>query len=163
MLKLDLLLSIGILIIMIIGLIGTVMPAVPGNGLIFIAALVYAVVTKFEVISIGTVIIFLGLTIASFFIDYGASIITTKKVGASKQAIFLGTAMGIAGFFVFGILGFIVGQFLGAFIGELLYRQGVKKSLLVGISTFFGYIIGIVISSTIGLIMIATYVVKVFF
>ena len=148
---------------MIIGLIGTVMPAVPGNGLIFIAALIYAVITKFEVISIGIILVFGGLTIASFFIDYASSIITTKKVGASKQAIFLGTATGIVGFFVFGILGFIIGQFLGAFIGELLYKQGVKKSLIVGLSTFFGYVVGTVISSTIGLIMITTYIIKVFF
>ncbi|MCD6535235.1 MAG: DUF456 domain-containing protein [Deltaproteobacteria bacterium] len=86
-----------LIVLCMIGLIGTLMPVMPGSGLIFIGALAYALLTNFQVITGSSIMILLGLmlvgSIGQFFItSFGA-----KIMGAGK----------------YGIIGAFVGFFLG--------------------------------------------------
>lgn len=151
------------LIIMIIGFIGVFLPAIPGTSLIFLTALIYGIITKFSEITV-TVIILMGiLALASIFLDYTASLLTTKKVGATKFGLVGAVVGGIIGFMVFNLIGFLIGQFLGAIIGELIGKNDAKKSLKIGVATFIGYLLGVVVNSTIAATMIVIFVLKIIF
>ncbi|MTI69601.1 MAG: DUF456 domain-containing protein [Firmicutes bacterium] len=154
-------LTIIAIICMIIGFFGVFFPIIPGTGLIFIVTFIYALLTNFKDITLTTVIIFAILTSFSFVFDYLASIITTKKVGASTKGI-IGMCLGaIIGFFLFNIIGLIIGQFIGAIIGELLSNNKFKKSVNIGLATFIGYLLGIVFDSIIASIIIFVFIIKV--
>jgi len=101
------------------------------------------------------------LTIVSMALNFGASLITTKKLGASKVGMLGALIGGIIGLVTLNIIGLIIGQFLGAIVGELLVRKRLGHSFKIGISTLVGYLLGVVANSTIALIMIFIFVLKV--
>ncbi|MBS4537803.1 DUF456 domain-containing protein [Clostridium sp. D2Q-11] len=146
------------LIIMFIGFIGTFLPAIPGPGLIFFTGLFYGIITGFEHIAVITIVILGILAILTIILDNVTSLITTKKVGASKYGIIGAIVGGIIGFLSLSFIGLIIGQFIGAIVGELLIKKQFKDSFKVGIATFIGYLIGVVLNSTIALIMIVIFV-----
>ncbi|MCT4607429.1 MAG: DUF456 domain-containing protein [Marinisporobacter sp.] len=150
-----------VILLMIIGLIGSFIPGLPGNGLIFISTLGYGIFTKFEKISIGFIVFFGVLTILAFVFDYVASMLGAKKFGATKPGIIGGILGGIVGFFVLNILGLLMGQFVGTCIGEWYYGKELKDSMKSGIGTIIGYILGVVVNTTIGLTMIGIFLLKV--
>lgn len=159
----ELALTIIALLIMGIGFIGTFLPAIPGTGLIFVTALVYGIITKFSDITVSVIIILGILTAISMFLQYTASIITTKKVGASKYGLIGAIVGGIVGFMSLNIIGLLLGQFAGAVLGELLRKTEFKKSFKVGLATFIGYILGVVAESTIAITMIVIFILKIVF
>lgn len=157
------LLEVITVIVMIVGFIGTFIPAIPGTGLVFISALVYGIITKFNDITVTMIIIFGILTAIALILDYSASLITTKKVGASRYGVIGAIIGGIIGFFIFNIVGLIIGQSVGAITGELVSKRDLNSSIKVGIATFVGYLLGVVANSTISIIIIISFLLKVIF
>ncbi|MGF7056727.1 DUF456 domain-containing protein [Brassicibacter mesophilus] len=150
-------------VVMIIGFIGTFIPAIPGTGLVFVSALVYGIITKFNDITVTMTIVFGVLTVVAIILDYSASLITTKKVGASRYGVMGAIIGGIIGFIIFNIIGLIIGQSAGAIVGELLRSRDLGASIKVGFATFIGYLLGVVANSTISLIIIISFLLKVIF
>lgn len=150
-------------VVMIIGFIGTFIPAIPGTGLVFVSALVYGIITKFNDITVTMTIIFGVLTVVAIILDYSASLIITKKVGASRYGVMGAIIGGIIGFIIFNIIGLIFGQSAGAIVGELLRSRDLGASIKVGFATFIGYLLGVVANSTISLIIIISFLLKVIF
>lgn len=140
----------------LVGLIGTLMPVMPGSGLIFIGALLYALLTDFQVISGPALIFLLGLmltgSIGQFFItSFGA-----RVMGAGKYGI-IGA---FAGFFL-GLLlipvpgGSLLGAFVGAFVCELGFAlKSEKASFKAGIGAVIGAIFSLFFEFFIGLVMV---------
>jgi uncharacterized protein YqgC (DUF456 family) len=87
-------------------------------------------------------LVLLGLlTLLSFAIDFSATTLGAKRVGATKLAI-VGAALGtVAGLFL-GLPGLILGPFVGAVIGELLSHGEVQKATRAGIATWMGLLFG---------------------
>lgn len=153
------------LIAMLIGLAGTILPALPGIALIWIAALIYAVAEGFTTLTpvpfaAITILAVIGL-VADFFITNAA----TKISGASWQA----TAAGVVG----GIIGFIVGAFvggvgaapggiIGALIGvigvEYLHRKDLKAAARAGGGWLAGCLASRVMQFLIALAMVTIFV-----
>lgn len=154
----NLILIIISLILMFIGLIGTFLPAIPGPGLIFFTSLIYGIITKFEKLSITSLVILLILSILTIVLDNVTSLITTKKVGGSRYGIMGAIAGGIIGFLSLNFIGLIIGQFVGTIIGELIIRRNFNDSFKIGAAGFIGYLIGVVLNSTIAVIMIVIFI-----
>jgi uncharacterized protein len=118
------------LIVMVFGLVGSVLPGLPGVPLIFISALVYAVVTDFEVVG-GLTIALLGVFAAiALVLDFAATAYGARRFGASNWGTAGGAIGGIAGALVgalfLGIgalLGLLLGTIVGVFLGEYLKRR----------------------------------------
>jgi uncharacterized protein YqgC (DUF456 family) len=118
------------LIAMFVGLVGSVLPALPGVTLIFISALVYAYFTGFEVVG-GWVIALLGLFAALALVaDFIGTSYGARRFGASNWGTAGGAIGGIvgalAGLLFFGIgslFGLILGSVGGVFLGEYLKRR----------------------------------------
>ncbi len=147
--------------LMLIGLIGSVLPFIPGSPLILLGAFIYAWYTDFLVVTWGTLVILLLLTVLSQILDYLASILGAKKFGASRWGMsgaFLG---GIIGLFSSGILGILIGPFIGALLLELLHGQDLPASLKIGLGTLVGFLGGAIGKIIIALTMIGIFLVKI--
>ncbi len=143
--------------LMLIGLIGSVLPFIPGSPLILLGAFIYAWYTDFLVVTWGTLVILLLLTVLSQILDYLASILGAKKFGASRWGMsgaFLG---GIIGLFSGGILGILIGPFIGALLLELLHGQDLPASLKIGLGTLVGFLGGAIGKISIALTMIGIF------
>ena len=118
------------LIAMFVGLIGSVLPALPGVTLIFISALVYAYFTGFEVVG-GWVVALLGLFAALALVadfigtSYGARRFGASNWGTAGGAIggILGALAGLLFLGIGSLFGLILGSVGGVFLGEYLKRR----------------------------------------
>ncbi len=147
------------ILIMIIGLIGTVLPVIPGALLIFLTALVYALLTDFKEITSDILIILLIITGVTYLLDWLATTFGIKKMGGSYWGVcgaFLGMIIGLLIPGV-GIVGFIVGAFVGAFLFELMIGKTTQKALKAGLGSFIGFLAGGVIKLFLAAVMIGIF------
>jgi len=123
------------------GLAGSVLPALPGVPLVFGGLVIAAWADDFQRVGWITLTLLGLLTLLSFVIDFGATALGAKRVGATKLAI-VGAAVGaIAGIFL-GIPGLILGPFVGAVAGELISHGKVEQATRAGVATWIGLLFG---------------------
>jgi uncharacterized protein YqgC (DUF456 family) len=128
-------------VMVLAGLAGAVLPALPGVPLVFGGLVVAAWIDDFQRVGWIT-LAFLGLlTVASFAIDFAATAMGAKRVGASKLAI-VGAALGALGGLFLGIPGLILGPFIGAVAGEMLSHGEWRKATQAGLATWMGLLFG---------------------
>ena len=124
-----------------IGIAGSVLPALPGVPFVFLGLLVAAWAGDFEQVGPFPLVVLGLLTLLSFGIDLAATAMGAKRVGATKLAV-LGAALGtFAGLFL-GLPGLILGPFVGAVAGELLSHGQVQQATRAGIATWVGLLFG---------------------
>jgi uncharacterized protein len=128
-------------LLVLTGLAGSVLPALPGVPLVFGGLVLAAWADHFQRVS-WVVLVILGLlTVMSFAIDFAATALGAKRVGASKLAI-VGALIGTLGGFVLGLPGLIFGPFVGAVAGEMLTHGEMQKATRAGFATWIGLIFG---------------------
>ncbi|MFM6900345.1 MAG: DUF456 domain-containing protein [Microcystis panniformis] len=156
--------------IMIVGIIGELLPAIPGMSLILIAMVVWGFVTKFAGMGVALTVAFVILLL-SLGVEFLASYLGAQKVGASNWSqigLVVGLLAGIFGLLpalpIGGpIIGLFVGPVVGAFLGEYAYRRDLEltprlqQSLKVCVGIVVGTVIGHVAKA-----MLATAAVIVF-
>jgi uncharacterized protein YqgC (DUF456 family) len=128
-------------ILVLLGIAGTVYPALPGPILVFGGLFLAAWANDYEYVSWFTLTVLGLLTILTFIADFIATVLGARRVGASGMAIwgsFFGTIVGM----FFGLLGLLLGPFAGAVVGEFVARGSVDQSARVGIATWLGLIFG---------------------
>lgn len=134
------LLTLGILLI-IVGLIGCVVPVLPGPPISFLGllALEYSKWGPFNSDLLWT---FGFIAVVVTVLDYIVPVWGTKKFGGSRVGIW-GAAIGLFIGLFFGPLGIIIGPFLGAFLGELTQKTESEKALKAALGSLFGLLLGI--------------------
>ncbi|MGI6656667.1 MAG: DUF456 domain-containing protein [Desulfobulbus sp.] len=127
-----------------IGFAGTLVPVLPGLPLMYAGMLLAAWVDQFQ--RVGTVsLVGLGLlTVLSLVVDYWASALGAKRVGASRLAIYGAMIGTVAGLF-FVPWGLLFGPFIGAAAGELIHRKPLQQAARVGVGTWVGILLGAVV------------------
>src|SRR6266536_5040260 len=113
--------------LIVLGLLGIIMPGLPGAIFVFAGMCLGAWVDGFTRVSMGTVVVLGVLTAASYAVEFVAIALGVKRVGASRRAVVgaaLGTMLGI----FFGLPGVIIGPFAGAVIGELSARSDLARA-----------------------------------
>lgn len=129
-------------LLILTGLAGTILPALPGLPLMFAGMLLAAWAGGFAQISGWTVAVLAVLTLISVAVDVAATAIGAKHVGASKLAMF-GAALGtLVGGIVFSIPGLILGPFIGAVGGELMHGRELRHASRIGVGTWVGLALG---------------------
>jgi uncharacterized protein len=123
------------------GLAGSVLPALPGVPLVFAGLVVGAWADDFQRVTWLTLTLLGILTIASFAIDLAATALGAKRVGATKLAV-AGAMIGTLGGAFLGIPGLIVGPFAGAVAGEMLSHGRMQQATRAGFATWMGLIFG---------------------
>ena len=135
-----LLLSLAIVLI-IIGIIGCLVPVLPGPPLSY-GGLLLLHFTQFAEFSDRLLIILAVVAGIVTILDYFVPIWGTKKFGGSKYGTRGATVGLILGLF-FGPFGIIIGPFLGAVIGEMLYKDDFKYALKAGFGSLLGFLTGV--------------------
>lgn len=123
------------------GLAGTVLPALPGVPLVFGGMLLAAWAGDFAHIGAFTVVVLALLTALAVGIDLVASAFGTKIAGASRWA-FLGAALGALLGLFFGLVGLLVGPFAGAVAAEALATQNLQQATRAGVGASIGLLFG---------------------
>jgi uncharacterized protein len=143
-------------ILTLIGVIGTIVPLLPGVPLVFAGLALAAWVDGFEQVSGFTVAVLGFLTLMAMAIDFAASAFGTKIAGASRWAFF-GAALGaIVGIF-FGPIGLFVGPFIGAVLLEVWATQNIERSLKAGVGASVGILLGAVAKIALAFTMIGLF------
>lgn len=143
---------------MVVGLIGVVLPILPGIPLAWLGLFIYALGTGFDRISITAIVVFFILMILTLVLDFAAPLLGARKYKASKYGI-LGTFLGfMVGIVVFGFWGIILGPFVGALLGELITKREPGRALKSALGAFLGFIAGTLFKIIIVLIMIGFFI-----
>ena len=141
----------------VVGLFGTVLPAIPGVVLIFAGLLLAAWADGFAHVGTVGLVIIGTLAVLSFVVDFLASLLGAKRLGASPQALVGATVGGLVGLF-FGIPGLVLGPFVGAVLGEYLARRSLRQAGKVGLGTWLGLLFAAVAKVMLAVLMIVTFV-----
>jgi uncharacterized protein YqgC (DUF456 family) len=128
-------------ILVVLGIAGTILPALPGVPLVFVGLLLAAWAEGFQKVGWFTLSLLAILTLASFAVEFLATSLGAKRVGASWQAI-LGAAVGTLVGLFFSLPGLVLGPFLGAVAGEYLSRRNWQQAGKVGVGTWLGLLFG---------------------
>ena len=139
-----------------------------GTLIIFIGAILYALLTEFSELSFTKLLILLGLYLCGEVMEYVFVIFGAKKFGASNKAAMgaliggiTGAIIGVGFFGVGVILGTFLGIFLGAFIVEYFIQKDLVKSLKAGSGGIVGRIGSIAAKVVIAIIMLTVIIVSV--
>lgn len=144
-------------ILVLIGLAGTILPALPGLPLVFAGMLLGAWAGDFEYIGIPVVVALGVLTLISLIVDFWATALGARRVGASGKAVagaVIGTFVGL----FFGLAGLFAGPFIGALVGELLHGRDVGQATRVGFGTWLGIVFGTVLKLALAFTMVGLFV-----
>lgn len=129
-------------VLVLVGLAGLVLPALPGAPLLFAGLLLAAWADDFAYVGAGTLVVLGLLAALTFVVDAAASALTARRFGASRRAVIGAVLGGLAGL-AFGLPGLVLGPFLGAVAGELSARRGLREAGWSGIGATLGLAIGI--------------------
>lgn len=138
----DIFLSISAILLVIIGIIGCIVPALPGQFLSY-GALLCCYFCSYSDISTSILWIFLALTIVVSIIDFLLPAYFAKLFGGSKAGERGATAGLIVGMLLGSVIGAIIGPFIGAIVGELIKdNSDVGRAVKVGIGSFLSFLVG---------------------
>ena len=128
-------------ILILVGLAGAVVPILPGVPLVFGGMLLAAWADHFQHIGAFTLIVLGVLATLALLVDFVASVLGAKRVGASTRALW-GASIGMLVGFFFGLPGLLLGPFLGAVAGEFSAGGKLDRAARVGIGTWIGLLFG---------------------
>lgn len=144
--------------LVIIGLAGLVLPAIPGSPLIFAGLLLAAWAEDFAYVGIGTIAVIGVIALLSYAVDFWATMFGAKKFGASKRAV-IGAVLGLLIGIFMGFVGVIFGPFVGAVIGELSARRDLRQATRAGIGATIGLVLGTALKLALAFAMIGIFAV----
>ena len=142
--------------LIVVGLLGTVLPILPGLPVMFAGMLLAAWVGDFQRIGVVTLVVLGVLVLLSIAVDLLASIIGAKRVGASNKALWGAGLGGVIGIF-FGLPGLIGGPFLGAALGEMSHGKEWRDASRVGVGTWIGLALGAALKIALAFAMLAVF------
>ena len=144
------------LLLMLAGLIGSLVPVLPGTPLVLIAAIGHRLYFGDASASNIVLIIMVALTLVSVTFDFLASMLGAKKFGATWRGVTGAVIGGIIGLF-FSLPGIILGPFLGAILFEMLGGREFKNAVHAGAGAAIGLLLGIVGKFSICVVMIILF------
>jgi uncharacterized protein len=147
--------------LVLVGLAGIVLPALPGTVVIFAGLLLGAWADGFTRVGIGTLIVIGVIGTASYFIDFVAAAMGAKHMGASPRAV-AGAALGTLLGLFFGLPGLIFGPLAGAILGELSAHRDWARAGRVGMAAWIGFAIGTAVKIALAFSMIAIFLAALF-
>ncbi|MGY1424606.1 DUF456 domain-containing protein [Lysobacter sp. A289] len=143
-------------LLVLVGLAGTVLPALPGVPLMFAGMLLAAWAGNFEQVGWWVVVVLGVLTVLSIAVDLLATAMGAKRVGASRLAL-VGAVVGTLVGLFFGIIGVLAGPFIGALVGELIHGRQVRQAARVGFGTWLGILVGTVLKVGLAFAMLGIF------
>jgi uncharacterized protein YqgC (DUF456 family) len=145
------------IVLFAVGLIGTVLPVIPGTTIILAAAVIHRIMLGAEK-SVGwwSIAILALLTLLSYLLDFLSGYFSAKYFGATKWGMFGAVLGAIVGLF-FGIIGLFVGPVIGAVAGEFIAGKRMIEAGRAGWGSLLGNLGGMIGKLVIGLTMVIIF------
>jgi uncharacterized protein YqgC (DUF456 family) len=149
------LIAIGLILV---GLIGTLVPGIPGLPLVVAGGAIFAVGSGFDVIGPWQLGGFVGLGLLGMALNFVGNLLGARAFGASIFGV-LGALVGLfVGFFLAGPLGLLIGPLLGAILAELAHGRELREAVRSGVGALLGYVFGTLAEVAIALVLVAWFV-----
>lgn len=129
--------------LMVVGVCGAIVPALPGIPLLFCGIWLAAYADAYRHLGGGWLLAIALVGVIGMVLDLVSGALGAKRVGASSRAVWgalLGTLVGL----LFGLPGLLLGPFLGAVAGELSASSSVERAARVGVNAWIGFLLGTV-------------------
>lgn len=151
-----------VVLLVVAGLAGTVVPALPGVPMVFGGLVLAAWLGDFQAVGGVTIGIFAALTALALLVDFLAGAFGARYAGASARSFWGATIGAIVGMF-FGLPGILLGPFLGAVIGEVSGGRTWKDSGRAGVGAWLGMVFATAFKLGIAFLMIGWFIIQVWF
>jgi uncharacterized protein YqgC (DUF456 family) len=148
--------------LILVGLAGTVLPALPGTAFVLGGIVLGAWIDDFTRVGVGTLAVVTVLAVLAWVLDYVAGLLGARRAGASRQAMW-GAAIGtVVGLFM-GLVGVLFMPLVGAAVGEYLARRDQQRAVHVGFSTWLGIMAGLLAKVVLAFVMVGIFVAALLF
>jgi uncharacterized protein YqgC (DUF456 family) len=140
-----------------LGLVGTVLPALPGTALVLGGILLGAWIDNFTRVGPAMLVLIAALAVVAWVLDYVAALMGAQKAGASRLAL-IGAAVGtVTGLFM-GLVGVLFMPLVGAALGEYIARRDRKRAVKVGVATWLGIMVGLMAKVALAFMMVGIFI-----
>jgi uncharacterized protein YqgC (DUF456 family) len=151
-----------VIVLFIIGMVGTVYPVLPSVLAIYAAFFIYGWLISFEPFGIWFWLIQTLIVAVIVIADYAVSAYGVKRFGGSRASV-IGSTIGlIIGPFVIPAFGLIIGPFLGAVLGEVIIGTKWKLAMKAGLGSVLGFFSSVVVKIVLQVVMIVLFILWVF-
>jgi uncharacterized protein YqgC (DUF456 family) len=140
----------------IVGLLGLVLPVLPGAPILFAGLLLAAWADDFAYVGAQTLIVLGVMALLTYVVDFLATALGAKKFGASNRAIAGAVLGGLVGV-IFGLPGLLLGPFVGAVAGEVSAQSDFKAAGWAGLGASLGLALGAAAKLALGFGMIGIF------
>jgi len=148
----------GISVLLVLaGIVGVVLPLLPGALLVFGGLLLAASIDGFDRVGWVTIALLALCVLLSYATDFLAAALGAKRTRASTTALVGAIAGTIVGFF-FGLAGVVLGPFVGAVAGEFFVGRDIGRAGKVGLGTWIGMVLGVAARLALAFVMIGIFV-----
>ena len=146
-------------LLMVLGIVGSFLPVLPGPLTSWAGLLVLHFTDGVELSPTFLIVTFL-IAILLYVLDYIIPALGTKRFGGSRAGM-IGTTLGL----IIGLLspipfGILIGPFVGAFIGEMIHRNDTGKALKAAFGSFLGFIASTFLKFIIAIIFLGFFIIK---
>src|SRR5690606_28975068 len=144
-------------LLILIGAVGIVLPALPGVPLMFAGMVVAAAVDDFQRVGWVALAVLGFLTLLAVVVDFVASAFGAQRIGATRRAVWgavVGTVVGLP----FGLAGLILGPFIGAVVGEFSAHGRIGQAANAGVAAWAGLIFGTLVKVAIAFSMLGIFI-----
>jgi uncharacterized protein YqgC (DUF456 family) len=156
----SILLLIALAVVCFVGILLAVLQ-LPGTWIILVAAVGYSWHSGWDSPNLSMIALLGGMAVFGELLEFAASALLSRRMGASRRAAWYGLLGGLIGMFIFSlpvpvlgtIAGGIIGCFLGAVLGEMTARNGVSRAAKVGLISAVGRALGTVTKLVVALAM----------
>lgn len=142
--------------LIIIGLLGTILPVLPGLPVMFAGMWLAAWVDGYLHITVPTLVALGLLVLLSIGVDLLASLVGAQRAGASRKGLFGAGVGSVLGLF-FGLPGLIAGPLLGAAAGEMAHGRDWQQASRIGLGTWLGLLLGAILKLALAFAMLALF------
>jgi uncharacterized protein YqgC (DUF456 family) len=143
-------------VLVAVGVVGVVLPALPGALLIVAGLGLAAWADGFTRVGVWTIALIAVIGAVSYGVDFVAAAVGAKKLGASPRAV-TGAALGTLFGLFLGLPGVIFGPLVGAIIGELTTHRDLARAGASGMAAWIGFAIGTAVKIAMAFSMIAIF------
>lgn len=145
-------------VLIVVGLAGAVIPALPGTAFVLAGVVLGAWIDGFERVGVATLAVIAALGALSSVLDYVAGMLGARRVGASRLAL-VGAALGtLAGVFL-GFVGVLFMPLVGAALGEYAARRDERRALEVGAATGLALVVAMLAKVVLAFVMVGIFLV----
>jgi uncharacterized protein YqgC (DUF456 family) len=159
----DSFINIAALVLIVPGIAMAFIPMLPALTYMFVIALIYGFVDKFQALSIKELLVLLALVIVGFIIDHTSGLIGAKYGGAHTKSLLWGMLGAFIGTFFLPPISTFVGLFLGVFLAEIRYKKSNEMAFKAASGALVGTAVGVAVNIMLACLFTGLFVWFVFF